>query len=481
MSSTGEEAGDRERVEAWADAVGHHDLEGVVAHHAEDVVFFDVPPPAQVLGLQGYREAWPPFFAYLGGSGPFELQELRVVVGTDVAFAHAIVLVQGDGDATPGSVRLTVGLRKTDGEWTIATTSTTRPLPGEHARAHEPVPRGPPDPPDPDQQVLERNVMMTVAKIQPRPRRSRPREREIRIERIFNAPRERVWRAITDPELVAQWWGRGNKLVVERMEVERGGHWRFVEHGARRRARLRGALSRGDAARARRADLRVGRHAGLRRRRDRDPRRPRRRPHEASSTSSLFHTTEERDGMLKSGMEGGLNESYAALDRLLAGPRCALAGAAAGGEDGPDGPRGGGAPGVRAVVRGGQRQGPRRRHEPDRGRLRLVRARRATPARRHRRHPRGVPAQLRGHEEPLQVDLPDLKVIVRDDIAVTWGLNHMQAQEPGKERFASWSRGTRVMQRIDGEWKMIHQHLSYPYDPRTGQAQPIWSRRSPPG
>ena len=33
---------------------------------------------------------------------------------------------------------------------------------------------------------------------------------------------------------------------------------------------------------------------------------------------SLFHTAEERDGMLKSGMEGGLNQSYAALDRLLA-------------------------------------------------------------------------------------------------------------------------------------------------------------------
>ena len=34
--------------------------------------------------------------------------------------------------------------------------------------------------------------------------------------------------------------------------------------------------------------------------------------------STLFHTTEERDGMLSSGMEEGLNESYAALDRLLA-------------------------------------------------------------------------------------------------------------------------------------------------------------------
>jgi uncharacterized protein YndB with AHSA1/START domain len=34
--------------------------------------------------------------------------------------------------------------------------------------------------------------------------------------------------------------------------------------------------------------------------------------------TSLFHTQWERDGMLQSGMEGGLNESYAALDKVLA-------------------------------------------------------------------------------------------------------------------------------------------------------------------
>jgi uncharacterized protein YndB with AHSA1/START domain len=36
------------------------------------------------------------------------------------------------------------------------------------------------------------------------------------------------------------------------------------------------------------------------------------------TTTSIFHTTEERDGMLGSGMEGGLNETYARLDELLA-------------------------------------------------------------------------------------------------------------------------------------------------------------------
>ena len=55
-------------------------------------------------------------------------------------------------------------------------------------------------------------------------------DREMRVERIFNASRDRVWAAYTRPELVAQWWGRGNKVVVERFEPVTGGHWRFVEH-----------------------------------------------------------------------------------------------------------------------------------------------------------------------------------------------------------------------------------------------------------
>src|SRR4249920_3281855 len=58
-----------------------------------------------------------------------------------------------------------------------------------------------------------------------------PTDREIRTERIFAAPVERVWQAFTDPTLVAQSWRRGHEPVIERLEVEGGGHWRFVEHG----------------------------------------------------------------------------------------------------------------------------------------------------------------------------------------------------------------------------------------------------------
>ena len=60
---------------------------------------------------------------------------------------------------------------------------------------------------------------------------------------LRRAPRD-GGRACTEPELVAQWWGRGNTLDIERMEVERGGHWRYVEHGPMARPVSRAATAR---------------------------------------------------------------------------------------------------------------------------------------------------------------------------------------------------------------------------------------------
>ena len=147
-----------------------------------------------------------------------------------------------------------------------------------------------------------------------------PSDREIRIERIFDAPRDRVWRAFTDPKLIAQWWGRGNKLVIEKFELERGGHWRFVEHGPEGVHGFEGRFREVTPPQrvvqtfewdgmpgyvmietAELEDLGDGRTKLV--------------------NVSLFHTSEERDGMLESGMEQGLNESYAALDRVLASLR----------------------------------------------------------------------------------------------------------------------------------------------------------------
>ncbi|WP_230415919.1 YybH family protein [Micromonospora tarapacensis] len=67
--------------------------------------------------------------------------------------------------------------------------------------------------------------------------------------------------------------------------------------------------------------------------------------------------------------------------------------------------------------------------------------------------------------------VPDLKVVVRDDLAVAWGLNRMTAQHDNGGLVESWSRGTRIFQKTDRGWEMIHQHVSFPTDPDTGQAR----------
>lgn len=144
-----------------------------------------------------------------------------------------------------------------------------------------------------------------------------PSEREIRTERIFQAKRERVWEAMTNPALVSKWWGRGNKLVVERMDVQRGGHWRFVEHADGQQHGFEGRYAEVQAPErvvqtfewdgmpghviletVTLEDLGDGRTKLV--------------------NVSLFMTAQDRDGMISSGMEDGMAASYAALDRLLA-------------------------------------------------------------------------------------------------------------------------------------------------------------------
>jgi uncharacterized protein YndB with AHSA1/START domain len=151
----------------------------------------------------------------------------------------------------------------------------------------------------------------------PKAKVTTPSDREIRTERIFAAPRERVWKAMTEPELVAQWWGRGNKLVIERMEVKRGGHWRFVEHSPEGvhgfEGRYREVTPPERVVQTFEWDGMPG-HVIVEDMRLEDLGDGRTR----LVTLSLFHTTEERDGMLHSGMETGMNQSYEALDALLA-------------------------------------------------------------------------------------------------------------------------------------------------------------------
>ncbi|MER7805341.1 nuclear transport factor 2 family protein [Streptomyces parvulus] len=114
----------RALIERWAQAVHHGLIDTVVADHAEDIVMFDVPPPYDgVRGAEAYREVWPAFFEWQAQGAVFDIEELEVTAGQDVAFAHALVRCGTEEElgARPGfRLRLTFGLRKEADSWVVA-------------------------------------------------------------------------------------------------------------------------------------------------------------------------------------------------------------------------------------------------------------------------------------------------------------------------------------------------------------------------
>ena len=113
----------RTLIERWATAVHAGDMDAVLADHADDIVMFDVPPPHDgVRGIDAYRDTWPPFFEWQKRA-VFEIVELDVSAGDDLAYAFALLRC-----ATPEylsehpeqRLRLTLGLRKQDGRWVVA-------------------------------------------------------------------------------------------------------------------------------------------------------------------------------------------------------------------------------------------------------------------------------------------------------------------------------------------------------------------------
>jgi uncharacterized protein (TIGR02246 family) len=119
-----DEAEIRGLIERWAVAVHDGDLDAVLADHADDIVMFDVPPPDDgVRGIEGYRETWPPFFAWQREGAVFELVSLNVTAGADVAFAYGLLRCGTPEDLAndpTNRLRLTIGLRKQAGRWVVS-------------------------------------------------------------------------------------------------------------------------------------------------------------------------------------------------------------------------------------------------------------------------------------------------------------------------------------------------------------------------
>jgi uncharacterized protein (TIGR02246 family) len=114
----------RTLIQRWAEAVHATDLDAVLADHSDDIVMFDVPPPDDgVRGIDAYRETWPPFFEWQARGASFEIVELDVTAGDDVAYAHALLrcgMPDELAERPERRLRLTLGLRREDGRWVVA-------------------------------------------------------------------------------------------------------------------------------------------------------------------------------------------------------------------------------------------------------------------------------------------------------------------------------------------------------------------------
>jgi uncharacterized protein YndB with AHSA1/START domain len=144
-----------------------------------------------------------------------------------------------------------------------------------------------------------------------------PTDREVVMTRVFDAPRELVWMAYTDPKLIPRWWGpRYLTTTVDKMDLKPGGVWRYVSrapdgkefgfHGVFREivppARLAWTFEfEGMPGHVSVDTVEFEDYEGKTK----------------VTVTSLFETKADRDGMVASGMESGQTESTERLAELL--------------------------------------------------------------------------------------------------------------------------------------------------------------------
>jgi uncharacterized protein YndB with AHSA1/START domain len=147
-----------------------------------------------------------------------------------------------------------------------------------------------------------------------------PGKQEMVITREFDAPRELVFKATTDPELIPQWWGpRYLSTQVDKMDVRPGGQWRFINRDSEGREYAFHGVYHEVLAPSRVIDtfefegLPETGHVVLETIKFEDLPGGRTR----LIAQSVFQSVADRDGALQSGMESGVNDTYDRLAELL--------------------------------------------------------------------------------------------------------------------------------------------------------------------
>jgi ketosteroid isomerase-like protein len=116
------EAQIRRLIEDRLKAVHAKDANAAMATSARDFLLFDLEPPLQHRGADVNRKGLADWFGSFTGAVGYELRDLSVTAGDDVAFAHSLARISGartDGTQTDVWVRATMCFRKLGGAWTF--------------------------------------------------------------------------------------------------------------------------------------------------------------------------------------------------------------------------------------------------------------------------------------------------------------------------------------------------------------------------
>lgn len=133
-----DEADIRWRIDNGVKAIRAMDLEGVMALYAPDIVSFDIGPPLRHLGAEAKRKNWVDVFAAYQPPLGYEMRDLTITVGDDVAFGHSLNRISGtlqNGHRNEVWLRWTACFRKIDGTWLIAHDQVSVPVEFASGRA----------------------------------------------------------------------------------------------------------------------------------------------------------------------------------------------------------------------------------------------------------------------------------------------------------------------------------------------------------
>jgi uncharacterized protein YndB with AHSA1/START domain len=141
---------------------------------------------------------------------------------------------------------------------------------------------------------------------------------QIITEREFDAPRELLFRAWTEPELLAQWLGPRNlTMEIDRYDVRDGGTWRYVQRDEEGNEYAFHGVFHGDPSPD--GMVQTFEYEGFPGHVSLDTLTFEERDGKTiARTNTVFQTIEARDGMMQSGMEYGVDDGYDRLDELIA-------------------------------------------------------------------------------------------------------------------------------------------------------------------